>query len=218
MDHASQTPPAPAARPRRSSRGVVLALLLAFAVVSVVGGTLYLLDARKYVYTDKAQLEAPLIGLASRKAGVLKRVTVEEGDTLYAGEAVGRVGDEMLSTRIEGVAVTVRKDIGASVAAGEPVVTMIDPSELRVVARIEEDKGLQDILEGQRAVFTVDAFGSREFEGTVASVSATSRDQDVVFNISDKRETREFEVKIDYDHAAYEELRNGMSARVWIVR
>jgi len=37
-----------------------------------------------------------------------------------------------------------------------------------------------------------------------------------VFSISDKRESREFEVKALFDSQAYPELKNGMSARMWI--
>src|SRR6185369_571507 len=97
------------------------------------------------------------------------------------------------------------------------VVTMIEPKELRVVARVSEDKGLKDIYEGQKVLFTVDAFGARQYEGTVENVSDTSHEGDVVFDMSDKREEKEFEVKVRFDGNAYPELQHGMSAKVWIV-
>jgi hypothetical protein len=66
--------------------------------------------------------------------------------------------------------------------------------------------------------FTVDAFDGKEFEGRVESVSETSHAGDVVFNISDQRQTQNFDVKIWYDVNRYPELQNGMSAKVWILK
>ena len=48
------------------------------------------------------------------------------------------------------------------------------------------------------------------------SISPTSRESGIVFNISDKRETQEFDVSVRYDVDAYPELRNGMSAKIVI--
>jgi multidrug resistance efflux pump len=124
----------------------------------------------------------------------------------------------MIMTQVPGVAVIVQKDVGTIYPAGSPVVTMIQPKELRIIARIQEDKGLQYVHVGQDAQFTVDAFGGETFKGTVESVSETSREGDVVFNISDQRQEQEYNVKIQYDTEAYPELQNGMSAKVWIVK
>ena len=95
---------------------------------------------------------------------------------------------------------------------------MVDPSQLRVVAHVDEDKGLSDIMPGDQATFTVDAFGSKKFTGVVDDVSPTARQQDIVFNISDARQTDQFDVSIRFDTAAYPELKNGMSAKVWIYK
>lgn len=192
--------------------------LVVFGILSGIGGFFYWLHEQKFVYTDKAEISAPLIQLAPQGAGILKNVTVRQGDNLYASETVARVGDEMIQTQVSGIAVTVQQDMGAAYRSGQAIVTMIEPKELRVVARVAEDKGLKDVFVGQKAIFTVDAFGSTQFEGTVESVSATSREGDVVFNISDKREEKEFEVKIKYDVSEHPEFQNGMSARVWIIK
>lgn len=221
MDATLDTPhtaPAPASPAKRFNRETLLFGLALLTVMAAAAGGWYLLEQSRYVYTDKAEVQAPLIQLAPSAPGQLKHVSISEGDSVEASQAVARVGDEILHTEVAGLVVTVQKDIGAVYTPAKPVVTMIDPHELRVVAQIEEDKGLRDIEEGQDAIFTVDAYGSRQFHGTVESVSATKRQGDVVFNISDKRESKQFDVKIAYDHTAYPELRNGMSARVWIVK
>jgi len=188
----------------------------ALGLLCLIGGLLYWNEERKYVYTDKAEISAPIIRLAPQVGGELKRVTVEVGESVDAFQAVARVGDEIIATQVPGIITNVQRDIGATYRSGQEVVAMIEPGELRVAARIEEDKGLKDVRVGQKAIFTVDAFGSEQFEGTVESISPTKHEGDVVFNISDKREMQEFEVKIRYDREQYHRFQNGMSARVWI--
>src|SRR5262249_54386642 len=96
------------------------------------------------------------------------------------------------------------------------VVEMIDPSELRVVGKVDENKGLDRIAVGDSVSFTVDAFGGKTYSAVVDEISPTSEQSGIVFNISDKREVKQFDVKARFDTAAYPELRNGMSARMWI--
>jgi hypothetical protein len=54
--------------------------------------------------------------------------------------------------------------------------------------------------------------------GIVDEVSPTSRASDVVFNISDQRPTNQFDVKVRFDPSEYPELKNGMSARIWVYK
>jgi hypothetical protein len=69
---------------------------------------------------------------------------------------------------------------------------------------------------GDPVIFTVDAFGSKQFTGVVDEVSPTSNQSGNVFNISSERETQQFDIKVRYDTTAYPMLRNGMSARMWV--
>jgi hypothetical protein len=71
---------------------------------------------------------------------------------------------------------------------------------------------------GQRAVVTVDAFGGREFHGVVDEVSQQPREQGIAFSISDKREVREFEVKVRFNGPPDPVLQQGMSARLWVYK
>lgn len=200
------------------SRQQMFGILGTLLAVVVIGGIGYWIDGQRYVFTDKASVSAPLINLAPLSAGSLKNVLVKDGDAISAQKTVARVGDEMLQSEVSGTVIMAKQDIGAMYHAGDPVVTMIDPSTLRIIARVQEDKGLKDIAVGQQAIFTVDAFGSKQYKGEVETVVESSVAGDVVFNISDKREEKEFEVKIRYDREQYPELQNGMSARVWIVK
>ena len=168
------------------------------------------------VYIDKAELRAPQIELSSRNGGVLREVMVNEGDMVLAHTPVARVGDELIKTEKDGLVIITNKALGQLFAPGQAVVTMIESKELRVIGRIEEDKGLDKIMVGQRAVFTFDALGSREFVGAVDEISPASLEAGLSFSISDKRPTKEFLVKVLFDASRYPELKNGMSARLWI--
>jgi multidrug resistance efflux pump len=104
------------------------------------------------------------------------------------------------------------------VTGGGTVATMIDPTQLRVVGNLDENKGLSDVQVGDQATFTVDAFGGKTYKGVVDEVSPTSEQSDVVFNISDQRPTNEFAVYVRFDPSMYPELKNGMSARIWVYK
>jgi multidrug resistance efflux pump len=131
---------------------------------------------------------------------------------------VALVDNELIKTKVGGTVVAVNNNVGKIFNKGEAIVSMINPQELRVVGSIEEDKGLKDIRVGQRAVFTVDAFGSKQYYGTVDEISPTSRSSDVVFNISDARALNEFDIKVRFNVDQYPELKNGMSAKLWIYK
>jgi multidrug resistance efflux pump len=209
----------PTAEAPKKSR---LPLMVAAAIVLIIGGGIgaagYLAVADTRVSIDKSVVQAPQIALAPSTPGILKQVFVKEGDTIPADTVVAQVGTELIKSTVSGLVIQTDTDIGAQVSAQTPVVTMIDPSALHVVGQIDENKGLTSLKVGDRAVFTVDAFGGKKFTGVVDEISPTSNADDVVFSISDKRATNTFNVKVAYDESAYPELKNGMSARLWIYK
>jgi len=91
---------------------------------------------------------------------------------------------------------------------------MINKSELRLLGTIKEDAGFSKIAVGDSVRFYLDAFPREEYVGVVDEISETSKDSSVVFSISDKREVKEFTIKIKYDIAKYPEFKNGMSAKI----
>jgi multidrug resistance efflux pump len=193
----------------QSSGLIALALILA-------GGFLYLQTNRSEVGIDTSVISALSIQLSPTVSGTLQQAYVNEGDTVAANTAVALIGTELVKTKVAGIITNVQDNVGANFTPGEPVVTMVDPTELRVVGTIDENKGLDRISVGQPATFTVDAFGSKKFQGIVDEISPTANSSDVVFNISDERETQQFNVKVRFDPTAYPELKNGMSAKLTI--
>ena len=197
-------------------------LMIGIGIVLVLGGGIaalaYISSANQKVYIDKADIEAPEVDLSPATPDTLTNVFVEEGSVIPQNTIVAQVGTQLIKSTAGGLVISASKDIGKDVAAGTPVVKTIDPGELRVVGQLDENKGLKDIKTGDRAAFTVDAFPGKRYDGVVSEVSPTSRSSDVVFSISDKRETKTFNVKVYFDESKYPELRNGMSARIWVFK
>jgi len=192
------------------------------AVILIVLGSLgiagyYFYNAQR-VYVEKAEISAPEILLSSDNGGTLEEVYVKTGDYVLENASIARVGDEIIKTKDAGMVIDVSTNIGTAFSKGQAMATLIDPSALRVVGHVAEDKGLENIKIGQTAIFTVDAFGGKKYYGVVDEISNTARSGDVVFNISDKRQEQEFDVKIRFNINDYPELKNGMSAKLWIYK
>ena len=203
---------------KRDSRVLVLAACIVLILGGGIAAFAYLSASGKRVYIDTAKIQAPLIDLSPSAPGTLKAVFVSEGDVIPPNTVVAQVDTELIKSTEGGLVVTVNNNIGKSVGTDAPVVVMIDPSQLRVVGEVQEDKGLVDIHVGDPVAFTVDAFGSKQFTGIVDSVAPTSVSGDVVFSVSDKREEQNFDVKVNYDEAAHPEIKNGMSAKMWVYK
>jgi len=199
-------------------------LILIMGVIVVaggVGGGLYWYVSSQSVYIDQSIIQAPLINLSPENSGNLQAVFVKAGDTVAVDQPVAEVGNEIVKAQTSGEIVSVDQNIGEfeNALTGQAIVaTMIDPTQLRVVGYLDENKGLSDVAVGDPATFTVDAFGSKQYQGIVDEVSPTSRQSDVVFNISDERPTNQFDVYVRFDPSKYPELKNGMSARIWVYK
>jgi multidrug resistance efflux pump len=182
------------------------------------GGIWYWQEQQKFVYTDNASIGVPIISLSPKTQGKLKKVLVNNGDQIVANQTIALIGNETVKSEIDGQIISVNQDIGHEYKASEVVATMIEPNEMKVLALVEENKGLSNIRIGQSVLFTVDAYGSEKFDGIVDSISNSSHEGDIVFNISDKRQEKKFEIKIKYDHNKLPQFQNGMSAKVWIIK
>jgi multidrug resistance efflux pump len=189
---------------------------IVLAIVGVATLIIYAQVLNRRIYVDTASIVAPLINLAPSHAGILNEVYVNEGDQVHSYQTVARVDNELIQSKTAGIIVSVPNTVGAQVNAGTPVVTMIDPTQLRVVASVAEDKGLTRLAVGDSVTFTADAFGGTQFSGVIDEISPTSKQSQIVFNISDQRAEQQFEVKARFDTSAYPQLKNGMSARMWI--
>ena len=195
-------------------------ITIAAFIIIVIGGGIaalaYVGVSNRTVYIDKSLITAPIVQLSASAPGILRETYVQEGDTIPPNTVVAEVGTELIKSTSGGLVVTVNDNIGKLVSPQDAVVETIDPTQLRVVGQIDENKGLDRIKVGDPVTFTVDAFGGQQFDGIVDEVSPTSNQSGIVFNISSDRPTQQFDVKVRYDSAAYPQFKNGMSARMTI--
>lgn len=199
---------------RKMDKKIALSLLILVAAAAI-GGFAYWKTTSNRIYIEKGEVYAPQIDLSSQNGGILETIWVKEGDTVTRNQPVAQVGNEIVRSREDGLVVSVQNEIGKNFNRGEAVVKIIKPSDLRILGTIEEDKGLADIEVGQKAVFTADAFGSKEYQGFVEEISSSSKEKGLAFSISDKRATSEFVIKVRFNTEAYPELKNGMSTEIW---
>ncbi len=167
---------------------------------------------------DNSSIDAPIINLSSSTSGVLQEVYVNVGQEILPNTQVARVGNETIFSKVGGIIVSVNSQEGQFFSPGTPVVSMINTDAERIVGKIDENKGLSDIKVGQTATFNIDAFGSKTFQGVVDEVSPISNQSGIVFNISDKREVKQFDVKIRFDVKAHPLFKEGMSAKITIYK
>lgn len=194
----------------------IITLALAAGIAAAAGTIIYLQVSGARVSIDQSSIEAPQIDLTASQPGILQSIAVNPGDSVPADTVVAQVGNQLIKTKVAGIIVSTNAVIGAQVNANQSVVTMIDPTALRVVGKVDENKGLSRIAVGDPVTFTVDAFGGKTYTGVIDEVSPTSNQSGIVFNISDQRQTQQFDVKARFDTTAYPELKNGMSARMWV--
>lgn len=202
----------------KKSRKTVIWIGIVIVILAAIGGGIYWYVSSQTIYIDLSMISAPIINLSPTSAGSLQAIYVQVGDEVPANTAVAEVGNQIIDTTVAGQIVSVDNTIGEIVNPGQTVVSMIDPTQLRAVGEIDEDKGLTDIQVGDPATFTVDAFGSEQFQGVVDEISPTSQQSDVVFDISDERPTNQFDIYVRFNQTQYPQLKNGMSARIWIYK
>ena len=191
----------------------------ALVIFGAIFGVAYWYVSGKTVYIDQSVVQAPTINLSPKNSGVLQAVFVKEGDMVTANEPVARVGDEVVEAQTAGKIISVDQNVGEfenAMTGQANVASMIDPTQLRVVGHLDENKGLANIQVGDTASFIVDAFGGKQYQGVVDEVAPASAQGSIVFDISSQRPTNQFNIYVRFDPTKYPELKNGMSARIWI--
>ena len=203
--------------PKKNGRSsATFKILGAVIALAVIGGGIYWYVSSQSVYIDQSVIQAPVIDLSPTASGPLQAVFVNVGDLVTANQPVARVGDEVVESKTSGEIVSVDKNIGELENPGQSVVaTMVDPTQLRVVGHLDENKGLDKVQVGDVAKFTVDTFASKTYYGVVDEVGQTSQ-VSVTSNIFNQRPVNEFNVYVRFDPAQYPELKDGMSARIWV--
>lgn len=167
-----------AKRPMRRSSKIAIIVIVLIALAAAIGFTTsYLVDASHYVTTDNAQIDGTQIPITAPTSGTLTAWTGTQGAVLRADQVVGRVEIDggyvrpQRSIRAPAAGTVAVDDTteGAYVTAGTQLAVAYDPRDVYVTARVDETD-INDVRVGQRVEFTVDAYGSRTFSGSVREI------------------------------------------------
>ena len=189
--------------------------LTGIIIIIVIASSLLIYKSiSSYVAIDNSTVSAPVISISTETSGTLDEVYVKSGDIVTAGQPLARVGSEILKSKTDGEIIYTSNTPGQVFNSSQAIIKMIDPKELRILGTIKENAGLSKIKIGNPVSFTLDAFDGETYTGIVEEISSTSKDSSVVFSISDKREVKEFTVKVKYDTSLYTKFKNGMSAKM----
>jgi len=191
----------------------VAAIILIFGLLI---GFLYWLSVRDTIFIENSYLNAPVANMSPTVPGMLNALYVKEGDKVAPNSQIALVGSEILYAKNGGVISSAPEVLGSYYAPGQTVISVVDNSQMKVIGSVDETKGLKDIIPGERATFSVDAYPGRTYEGIVDEVSPVSDDTGVVFSISDARPVKKFNIKVRFDDSKYPELKSGMSAKITV--
>jgi multidrug resistance efflux pump len=175
--------PAPAARQRPAllTRRVLLPLLAVVLVIVAVFAFNAYREGQLYVSTDNAQLTGQPVQVGSMNAGRLESIAPSIGSSVRKGDVIAQValpsqtgmgqngqpkfgflgvGDTRVDVQapVDGIVIAEPVAIGANVAAGQAIVSIVDPTQLWVNANIEETN-IGRVKVGQTVTVHIDALG-----------------------------------------------------------
>ena len=202
---------------RKMDRKIAIAMVFLLAGF-MLGGYTYWKNFSNRIYIEKGEISASQIDLSPQNGGILEKLWVKEGEMVKKNQPIAQIGDEIVRSREDGLVVKVQNEVGKNFNRNETVASIIRIEDLRVIGTIEEDKGLKDVKVGQKVVFTADAFENKKYEGFVDEISPSAKEKGLAFSISDKRAASEFLIKVRFNNSAYAELKNGMSAKIWVYK
>jgi multidrug resistance efflux pump len=168
--------PAPA---RRSARTIVIPILIVVVVLIAFFGYRYYYNSTHFVYTDNASVSGSIIQVGSLNAGQVSAVLTDVGQSVQKDQVVAKVtvGQTVAMTAsgaakvdfantqsqmtdvtspLSGVIVARLADPGSTVSPGQPIVAVVDPTRLFVVANVSE-VDLGRVRVGESVDVTVDS-------------------------------------------------------------
>lgn len=184
--------PARRRRPAFLNRRVLLPVLLVILIVAGVLGFNAWRESSLYVSTDNAQLSGQPVQVGAMNAGKVESIGPGIGDTVHRGDVIAQValpsqvgvaqggqpkmgflgaGDTHVDVQapVDGIVLNEPVAVGATVAAGQPILSIVDPSALYVNANIEETN-IARVKVGQPVTVHVDALGA-DIPGKVEAVT-----------------------------------------------
>jgi multidrug resistance efflux pump len=174
------------------TRRFLIAVVVVIAVVVGLIGFNAWRESNLFVSTDNAQLSGQPVQVGAMNAGKVDAIMPGIGATVHKGDVIAQValpsqvgvgqggqpkmgflgaGDTHVDVQapIDGIVIAEPVAVGATVAAGQPIVSIVDPSALFVNANIEETN-ISRVKVGQPVTVHVDALGT-DVPGKVEAVT-----------------------------------------------
>ena len=187
-------------------------------------------------------IELDEVTLAAETSGRIAELNVDEGSSVLEGQIVGHLTDPVLDVQIKqvtgdpaqqqivqaemsrlelraplgGVVLKRLAHRGEVVAAGTPILTVADPTDLKLTLYVlEADMGRVHV--GQHVGVHADAFPDRTFAGHVETLATRAEFTPRNVQSIDERRHQVFGIKVRVtDPAAGGVLKSGMAATVYV--
>jgi multidrug resistance efflux pump len=177
----SSTANAPTEKPKKSRRPLILTIGAVVVIVAAIFGTLYFINASKYVSTDNAQVDGDKIDINAPTTGSLTDWKLNQGSTVRTNQIVGRIqilgsmAQPQMTIRSPGNGtVAVNSGVeGQYVTAGTELATAYDFNKIYVTARVDETD-VADVHSGALVDISVDAYSGTPVTGTVEDVQGSA--------------------------------------------
>ena len=190
---AAPASPAPQRRrPRILTRRVLLPLAAIVLLGAAILGYSVYSEGRQYVSTENAQLTGQPVQVGAMNAGRVEAILPSIGAIVHKGDVVAQVvlpsqvgmgqngqprlgflgaGDTRVDVQapVDGVVIATPVAVGATVAAGQAIVSIVDPSQLLVIANVEETS-IGRVRVGQPVNVHVDALNA-DVPGRVEAIT-----------------------------------------------
>ena len=201
-----------AIKDKKFRRNIIL-IMSVFIILIVV---YYFLKSSDRIFIEKSMVQAPITSISADTPGKLMKNLVFEGDSVKKGDSLAIVGTDTLKSYADGEVIKVNQQIGSIVNAQTPVVQTINLNDMRIDGTIDENKGLDKVKTGQPVSFTIDTYPGKTYWGYVDEIAPSAKQTSLAFSISSERPTQQFEVFVKFDAHKYPEIKNGMSAKMYV--
>ncbi len=219
-------------------RRTILSSVLVFIVLLAISGGIgyYIYNNYMYYSTDDAQVAGAIVPISVPIAGQLTTLTVKQGDTVTAGEALATVtpapaasannsrsapASVSIASPISGTVLQISAVQGQNVSPGLSLIQLTNLQAVTVTAYVDES-AINNVSIGQDVDITVDAYPGTTFTGHVQQIVQATAGQFSLLPNQDPtsgnftKVSQRIPVTITLDGNAGKDLFPGMSAEITI--
>ncbi len=210
-------------------------LIIFLGLLAALGYRYWYQPTYDYYSTDDATVTGSLVHVAAPASGQIVDILFDVGSTVKKGNALATIKVvspapsgvsaapsisrvlARVTSPVDGTVAAQNASVGDTVAAGQPLATIVDMSKLWVVANVDEAR-VDELGAGMTADIEIPA-ANQTFRGQVTEIGSATTDVSAPPSLglagSSSDTTKKVPVKITFDYAGVR-LASGMSATVTI--